>query len=161
MDLYNMLLAEKLLGGSGGGGLDAGQVAMAALEEVTLPDTTVGIWSYAFYGNRKLKTVNFPVHFSESSLSHSIDGNAFYNCVALKSVILPDNCGELANNCFGNCTALESVTILNPTPPSCNAYAFSGCTALISIYVPAESVDAYKAASGWSNYADKIKQIPS
>ena len=30
----------------------------------------------------------------------------------------------------------------------------------VDIYVPAASVDAYKAASGWSDYADKIQAIP-
>jgi len=29
------------------------------------------------------------------------------------------------------------------------------------IYVPAESVDAYKSASGWSYYANQIQAIPS
>lgn len=31
----------------------------------------------------------------------------------------------------------------------------------LTIYVLAESVDAYKAASGWSTYADKIQAIPA
>jgi len=29
------------------------------------------------------------------------------------------------------------------------------------IYVPSESVEAYKSASGWSNYASRIQPIPT
>jgi hypothetical protein len=29
----------------------------------------------------------------------------------------------------------------------------------MTIYVPAESVEKYKAARGWSRYADKIKAV--
>lgn len=32
---------------------------------------------------------------------------------------------------------------------------------LANIYVPAQSVDAYKSADGWSNYASKISAIPT
>ena len=31
----------------------------------------------------------------------------------------------------------------------------------MNIYVPSESVDAYKAASGWSDFASKIQAIPT
>ena len=34
-------------------------------------------------------------------------------------------------------------------------------TTIQTIYVPASSVDAYKAADKWKNYADKIQAIPS
>ncbi|MCK9302947.1 MAG: hypothetical protein M0P35_07130, partial [Bacteroidales bacterium] len=33
---------------------------------------------------------------------------------------------------------------------------FAGCEALQNIFVPVESVDAYKIAEGWSDYADII-----
>ena len=35
--------------------------------------------------------------------------------------------------------------------------AFDEVSENITIYVPAESVEKYKAAEGWSWYADKIK----
>jgi hypothetical protein len=36
----------------------------------------------------------------------------------------------------------------------------SGTAADLKIYVPADLVDTYKAASNWSAYADKIMAIP-
>ena len=37
--------------------------------------------------------------------------------------------------------------------------AFDEVSENITIYVPAESVEKYKVAEGWSEYADKIKAI--
>ena len=44
------------------------------------------------------------------------------------------------------------------TPLSMNV-AFDEVSENITIYVPAESVEKYKVAEGWSEYADKIKAI--
>lgn len=55
---------------------------------------------------------------------------------------------------------LVSITFTATTPPSLGDQVFYHCDSLANIYVPSASVDAYKAASGWSSYADKIKAIP-
>lgn len=44
------------------------------------------------------------------------------------------------------------------TPPTLGSQAFQRTP--LAIYVPAESVEAYKAASGWSTYANVIQAIP-
>jgi len=52
------------------------------------------------------------------------------------------------------------VTVWATTPPTLNddpQEVFSGYSDDFIIYVPAESVDAYKSA--WSAYADKIQAI--
>jgi hypothetical protein len=53
------------------------------------------------------------------------------------------------------------VTVLAETQPvyDSNFEMFSNCPALTAIKVPASSVDAYKAADGWSEYADIIVAI--
>ena len=61
---------------------------------------------------------------------------------------------------FKDCTALETLTILAAVPPSLDSTALGGTTSLTDIYVPSDSVNAYKAADGWSNYASKITAIP-
>jgi hypothetical protein len=56
---------------------------------------------------------------------------------------------------------LTSITCNATTPPTLeDAFAFEN-TDNCPIYVPAESVDTYKAASGWSTYADRIQPIPT
>jgi hypothetical protein len=46
-------------------------------------------------------------------------------------------------------------------PPTIGIDVFKNTHANLVIYVPSESVDTYKAASGWSTYADRIQAIPS
>ena len=59
---------------------------------------------------------------------------------------------------FGGCSSLKEVTFLHTTPPSYNN-TLSSCSSLESIYVPDESVNAYKTATGWSAFASKIKPL--
>lgn len=42
------------------------------------------------------------------------------------------------------------------TPPNINWMAFYMIDSNFVIYVPTESIDAYKTAAGWSDYADRI-----
>jgi len=54
---------------------------------------------------------------------------------------------------------LTSVIIESTTPPESGGYEFDN-TNNCPIYVPSESVETYKAASGWSSYASRIQAIP-
>jgi hypothetical protein len=56
---------------------------------------------------------------------------------------------------------LTEVVVKATTPPTLDATAWSGASALASIYVPDASVEAYKAATNWSNsnIANKIKPL--
>ena len=67
----------------------------------------------------------------------------------------------IGTSAFYECTSLESVTIKRLIPPSVGEsfYNFGGTT--YPIYVPAASVDTYKEAIGWREYADRIKAIPA
>ena len=56
---------------------------------------------------------------------------------------------------FSN-TKLTSVTCLSTTPPTLGNYSLLGD---YPIYVPAESVATYKAATTWSTYASRIQAI--
>ena len=55
---------------------------------------------------------------------------------------------------------LTTVTSKATTPPSAERNQIGG-SSLTAIYVPAASVDTYKAAGGWSTYASIIEAIPS
>ncbi len=58
------------------------------------------------------------------------------------------------------CTGLTTVTCPATEVPESGELVFSNCPALTAIYVPAESVDAYKEAENWKFYADFIQAIP-
>ena len=62
------------------------------------------------------------------------------------------------NYTFYGCTSLKEVTFLHTTPPRYNN-ALYGCSKLETIYVPDSAVSAYKTATGWSQFASKIKPL--
>ena len=59
-------------------------------------------------------------------------------------------------NAFKGSTSLTNVTVLANTPPTMGADAFSGCDAIETVNVPKGASDDYKAAPGWSDFADRI-----
>lgn len=90
----------------------------------------------------------------------TIDNYAFYSCSGLTSVDIPSTVTRIGTNSFFNCSGLTSVTVNATTPPTVGSLAFDS-TNECPIYVPAASVDAYKAATNWSRYASRIQAIPA
>ena len=82
----------------------------------------------------------------------TIGESAFYGCNSLTSITIPNNVINIKNYAFYDCNNLSSITIEATTPPTLGNYVFinDNCP----IYVPAESVEAYKTA--WSSYQDRI-----
>jgi hypothetical protein len=72
--------------------------------------------------------------------------------------MIPNSVTSIGDSAFWGCNALKTITIEAETPPigTC-IFAY---TPIETIYVPAASVEKYKAAEGWNEYADKIKAIP-
>lgn len=89
----------------------------------------------------------------------SIRDNAFKNNAYILNVTIPNSVNSIGKSAFYYCTALTSVTVQSTTPPTLGSSAFSGTSENLVIYVPADSVDTYKAATNWSNYASKIQAI--
>ena len=70
---------------------------------------------------------------------------------------ISDNYTQIASNAFDGCTSMKYIIVLNPTPPSLYGSFFDSSTpSELKIYVPDESVDAYKAATNWKSYANQI-----
>lgn len=117
----------------------------------------VGISPYATFNSivdRSVTSINIPNNVT------SIGNYAFIYCSALTSITIPNSVTIIGKQAFANCTSLTSVTINRNTPPTLE-YAVFDSTNDCPIYVPEDSVDAYKAASGWSTYASRIQAIPS
>ena len=76
---------------------------------------------------------------------------AFGKCSALRNVIIGKNVTSIEDKAFINCTNLKYITCKSVEPPVCGTDAFEDAASLstIKLYVPAESVDAYKDAPVW------------
>ena len=120
-----------------------------SLTSVTIPDSVTTIGDYAFYWCDSLTTVTIGDSVT------SIGDEAFYECRSLTSVTIPDSVTSIGDEAFYFCTSLTSVYCEATTPPTLGRYVFAYGTSGRKIYVPAESVEAYKAA-GWSIYASYI-----
>ena len=85
----------------------------------------------------------------------SLGEGAFANMPNLKFIKFPSTVTSLGRStCYG-CTALEMVVCEAVTPPSFNA-VFDSTNSTFVIYVPDESVEAYKTATNWSQFSDRI-----
>ncbi|MDR0495979.1 MAG: leucine-rich repeat protein [Treponema sp.] len=84
-----------------------------------------------------------------------IEQNAFQYCSALTTVTLPSTIGLIRDNAFAN-TSLTTVYILAVTPPKLEANVFTLISLSMRFHVPMASVNAYKTAPGWSNFANYI-----
>lgn len=92
------------------------------------------------------------------SFGHDIEeipSRAFYGCRELKTVTIPASADLIGDAAFGGCQNLRRLYCMAVTPPELGERSLT-ISRYGSIYVPAEAVEAYKSADGWSAYADRI-----
>lgn len=86
----------------------------------------------------------------------NIDRYGFYMACTLKAITIPTNVTTINTYAFQNCVSLGEIHVLSATPFTLNSGVFSGLPDDFIIYVPVGTSETYKAASGWSTYADHI-----
>lgn len=90
----------------------------------------------------------------------TIGDEAFRGCPQLSSITLGEGVTGIGGRAFMGCQALKSVKCYAVTPPALgDKYVFDYNADSRKIYVPAESLDAYKSHADWSRYADSIEAL--
>ena len=82
----------------------------------------------------------------------------FMGCKLLKRVTFPSTLTLLGEWIVRDCPIIEAVVMKSTVPPTISTGTFTVPKAC-QFYVPDESVEAYKAATNWAAYADRIKPM--
>lgn len=145
------------------------------ITSVTIPNTVNELGGCVFESCKNLRNVSLPNSITFipdstfnacSSLTNIIIPNsvtrigssAFYYC-NLSSINIPSGVTFMGDEVFARNSGMTSVTVNAITPPTLGSKVFD-YTNNCPIYVPCESVEAYKAASDWRSYASRIYGIP-
>ena len=128
-----------------------------------LPSGVTSIPQYAFSNCRALTVIedSFPEGLT------TIGDRAFRYCIGFVNVYLPSTLSSISVRAFeSNATyqiAMGKLYVKATTPPTVagsNSYGIFQATDdsnLPTIYVPADNVSDYQAATGWSKYSAKIE----
>ena len=148
----------------------------SSLANITLPESVTSIGAVAFGLCSSLTSISIPYYVTSieeaafcecSSLTSislpesviSIGGAAFRECSSLISISIPASVTSIGERAFFGCSSLISIVCVANTPPFIDSYEPFYNTNNCPIFVPAGSVEAYKSADGWSDYADRIQPI--
>jgi len=145
-----------------------------SLTSIVIPESVSYIWGSAFRNCYSLTSINIPANVSSIGASafrdcrsltsivipanvSSIPSYAFYQCYSLTSISIPANVSSIGTDAFTDCFSILKYVFNRTTPPDlANINAFSNINNIAKIYVPDESIDDYKDATNWKNYADYI-----
>ena len=124
------------------------------LTSIIIPNSVTSIGGSAFSNCSNLRYVTI------SNSLESIGGSAFWNCENLTSITIPSSVTTIEDQAFYNCNNLYPITCEATIPPDCGIYCFAHVHTYIPVYVPANSIGAYKAAKEWKKFTN-IKAIPN
>jgi len=152
------------------------------LDDVYIPAQVTSIGEAAFSGCSGLKTIHMPNRLEKisdklfndcSSLTgitiaetvKSIGNRAFKGCRSLTVLTFPSLVEKLGYNAIDNCSNLTTLYCLPTTPPEpeiepqSNVYFLGTVNTELKIYVPSESVSAYKSHQRWQVCSGRINAM--
>lgn len=115
----------------------------SSVESIIVPHGVERICRDAFVSCTSLKNVSLPQTLKV------IERGVFYNCRALEEITIPATVSEIGDYAFFECSSLRSIYLHATTPPRITAIIN---TAGVTVYVPAEALNAYKKDFNWNCY---------
>lgn len=122
--------------------------------ECNIPNSVTTIGDSVIYQCTGLTSINIPDSVTTIGISAFSSNNKY-----LKRITIGSGITSIGNQATTNSAGIQSITIKATTPPTIAELTWQSTNC--PIYVPSESVDAYKAATNWSTYADRIQAIPT
>ena len=120
-----------------------------SLKSIIIPNSVTSIGAGAFYNCGSLVDINIPNGMT------SIESSTFIYCGDLKGIIIPNSVASIGSSAFWGCRSLTEITVETKLPP--DVYG-SGCfynvNRSIPVYVPQESLQAYKDAPVWKEFTN-------
>ena len=119
----------------------------SSLTSITIPNSVTSIGRYAFQGCSSLTSITIP-----NSVT-SIGDAAFEYCSALTSVTIGNSVTSIGYYAFCDCSSLTTVICKASNVPVLGEYVFYDMPlSEATLYVPAQSLDDYKAADQWNDF---------
>lgn len=149
----------------------------SSLKRISLPISITSVSPYAFADCKNLSRLALPENITflnQYTLSNlhsldtiilpeklgTIDRYSFAAAYSLLEYTIPSGVTTIGNT-LGNFYSVKKIYVLPEVPPTLgNSSPWGYSPSELIIYVPAASVEAYKTATNWSNYASKIQPIP-
>lgn len=146
----------------------------SSLTNIDLPETIISIGESAFSysGLKKIKIppsveeINdftfsycFNLKFVELQEGIKIIGLHAFRFCPIEQIIIPSTLKRFGKAPFYECDKLKVIIMKPVNPPEFDEVLFASNPNIDEIRVPRESLDAYKKAEGWSDYADFIIPI--
>ena len=141
------------------------------VSEVTIPASVKTIHKRAFENCRSLEQVAFSGNSKLTTIDHwafyecinlqslvipegvtTIGNGAFYGCAYLESLTLPASMQSIADNGFALCSKLSQITVNAVEPPLVDSKTFENVDRSIPVYVPDGTGAKYRAAAVWQTF---------
>ena len=138
-----------------------GEAAFAectSLESIIIPNSVTTLGYGAFIGCSSLSSITLP-----NSIS-SIDEEMFASCSSLTSITIPESITSIESWAFEDCSTLTTIICKAVEVPTLGKEVFYDMPlSEVTLYVPAQSLDDYKAAEQWKDFGTilPIEELPA
>jgi len=124
-----------------------------AITKMTIPNSVTSIENSTFSNCSGLTDVTIP------NAVTSIGNWVFYGCEGLTNVNIGDSTALIGEYAFCDCRALASIHANATTPATLTSSVFLAVNkGTCTLYVPADSEDAYQVATVWKEFYNIVKE---